>query len=303
MNKKIVSVCVGLLGMACAGTVLARDEGPEADTGRVMSQEEVRTVLEQRGWSVHTDAQGNLVLQPTAPGQEGTSGDDLSRLGALLGERGWRTSRDEQGNLLLFPPEPSSQAQVEPTPLPATENRLEDLKNALDARGWRTEWDQAGNLVLIPPGQAVRGQGGEDRGGDERIQATDTQTLEQRLRQRGWTVERDAEGALLVRPPAPAAAPGASATGQGCQFVTPEALHQGGIHLPVDQWQEAHDLANAWISRFGGEGLTVGKIRHINQIYLVSIVEPSQPFKLRNQLAIRVADGAVIALLGTGTGA
>lgn len=79
-------------------------------------------------------------------------------------------------------------------------------------------------------------------------------------------------------------------------FLDPVAT--GGLTPPVDTKGEAAALAKAWLEQSGETGLTVGAVRRIHQVFLVSIVTEDRPHQLRNQLAIRMEDGLLVPLLG-----
>jgi hypothetical protein len=66
--------------------------------------------------------------------------------------------------------------------------------------------------------------------------------------------------------------------------------------LPIDQWTEANEIAKEWVVSIGEKGLTVGMIRKILRVYLVSIVQDVKPYALQHQIAIRQSDGHVIVL-------
>ena len=73
-------------------------------------------------------------------------------------------------------------------------------------------------------------------------------------------------------------------------------LREGRIALPVDSWQEAHSLAEAWLEENGAARLRPGRIRRVNRLYIVSLVESAPPYHLRRQLVIYVPDGRVLAI-------
>jgi hypothetical protein len=66
--------------------------------------------------------------------------------------------------------------------------------------------------------------------------------------------------------------------------------------LPVDRWGQAKEIAESWLSSVGSQALTVGRVRRILRIYVVSIVDSNPPHRLRNQIAIDAADGRVVVL-------
>ncbi|NOQ80621.1 MAG: hypothetical protein GQ546_14630, partial [Gammaproteobacteria bacterium] len=68
------------------------------------------------------------------------------------------------------------------------------------------------------------------------------------------------------------------------------------IDLPVNTWQEAHDIAQGWLQDNSIGNAAVGKIRKIINVYIISIVTNKSPHTLMHQVAIRSNDGAVLLL-------
>ena len=81
-----------------------------------------------------------------------------------------------------------------------------------------------------------------------------------------------------------------------CPGVVPAPATDVNIELPVDQWAEANLIAQAWVDRFGGPSLTVGKIRKVLRVYVISIVEKAPPFRLLHQIAVNAQDGRTFVL-------
>ena len=55
-------------------------------------------------------------------------------------------------------------------------------------------------------------------------------------------------------------------------------------------------IAEAWLADSGADGATVGRIRQIFRVYVVSIVDTAPPHRLRHQIAVRRDDGKVLLL-------
>ncbi|MES9958566.1 MAG: hypothetical protein ABW086_16095 [Sedimenticola sp.] len=66
--------------------------------------------------------------------------------------------------------------------------------------------------------------------------------------------------------------------------------NQGPKHQ-IDSWSKAHTIASAWLKLSNLSGQSVGRIRKINRIYVISIVDEQPPHNLQNQLIIRATDG------------
>jgi hypothetical protein len=176
---------LGVGAGAAVGGLVQADAATET-LAEVSHLEALAAALEQHGWRVGRNADGDLLLFPpgdqsvTAPTrqpatvaatQAGT-GDvtvtpgDLDRLGRELTKRGWRTEHNADGDLLLFPP--SDKSVTEPTRKPATvpasqagtgdvtvpSGDLDRLGRELTKRGWRVARDADGHLLVFPIGDA-----------------------------------------------------------------------------------------------------------------------------------------------------
>ncbi len=246
---------------------------------------------ERTGWRVEKEKDGSLLLFP--PGGRGRSpekqaGDvvapvgDMSGLEKALRARGWKTTRGKDGALLLFLPEPDKGAEVSGAPEPARSeapssqsadqagavpvakaeqgeraDSLEELKKLASQRGWRTQWDEEGNLLLFPAGS-------------------------------GQEQSESAPRKASVLPLYVAAT-------SDCQFDRIPVSLSEGLNLPIDRWGEARKIATLWLRLKGDEGESVGRIREVNNLYIVSIVLSTAPHKLRKQLVIYKPDGRVMA--------
>ncbi len=310
-----VSIFSGTVNMAGAaeeirGTV--PNVPAEATTVPGSDFKVLQQMLESRGWRIERDAEGNTLLFPTggeqavAPTDQIIPATEINRVQNLLETRGWRVERDAQGNTLLFPtggretttlsgetaPEagPSSDRLI-----PASEiNRVQGL---LESRGWRVERDAQGNTLLFPTGgretTTLSGEAAAEAGPstDRIIPVSEINRLQGLLESRGWRVEREVGGNVLLFPISKSQKPSMVYRSWLLPPVT-----SGRLELPVDTWHEARLLANAWLKTSSGTGLTVGKIRKINWIYLISVVDKEPPHGLANQLVIKSKDGRVLAL-------
>ena len=258
--------------------------------------------LAQQGWQYQSDAEGNVYYYPPQPlstadeGKEAAVSDvaqqDISR---LLLERGWMLETNAQGDTLLRPIRP-------PTP--------PDIHELLRQRGWRVLTDMDGNTLLMPirpaasepiattstapPGHASP----EAAAADPPPVGNPTDSFRQALEEKGWTVRMHSDGSMIVYPPAvtpPAApireAPDTTLSGY-CEGIT---LAAEEVQLPVDSAEKARLLSTAWIANFGRANHAVGKVREVNQLFIVSIVDAVGPHPLHNQLVVR-EDGTIIAL-------
>ena len=269
-----------------------RQEGRATPAGASDELLRLKDVLATRGWLLRWDSAGNIYLLPSAAAsvpesvaaQNSVPGAaDLHRLQELLGPGNWRVAQDASGNIFLFPsplgsdalrshPDVTSgaprQAVVEPRPAPP---------------------------VADPNRAPEPGAGGPRVIGFEDVRAL--------LATRGWKLETDAPGNWLLTPqgepgpqsttPAAVKDPRAEASGS-----PPGPAPSGTASQPVHKQADAVAHAREWLERTGKTGLTVGAVRRIHQVFLVSIVGESPPHRLQNQLAIRVEDGRVVPLLG-----
>ena len=252
--------------------------------------------LEEHGWKVERSPSGDLLLWP--PGQD-TRGrpvqvktvddgripaTDLQSLQQALKEKGWRVEKDAKGDLLVYPADGSA-AEVTAATVEQESDRLVDLQALLAASGWRVEKRAQGDLVLYPAPSPVAATS-QTRTLD--IEQTDLVAVKSALDRAGWRTERREDGSLILYPRSDRSSEAVSAPA--------DPVSTGRVKLPVDNWKEARLLANYWIGQQADKNLSPGKIRKVNWIYLVSIVDKSPPYRLKNQLAIRSRDGRVVPL-------
>jgi hypothetical protein len=120
------------------------------------------------------------------------------------------------------------------------------------------------------------------------------QDLDAMLAARGWRTRRDADGSLLLFPLA--RAPESTSSLSPVGGVVTDAVRDGDVTLPIDSWSEAKTVTLSWLDSLGDSTLTLGRIRGIFRVYLVSIVDAEPPHSLRHQIAISVEEGRVILL-------
>lgn len=274
----------------------------------------LRQLLEEQGWQQEIDADGNTLFYP--PGQESSQSTKappavVPDIFQQLRERGWEIRTDTEGNTLLTPAVQSTQtpARSHPTTPASAETERPagalsivvppELETLLRERGWHIETDTAGDTLLMPTGSVP-----SDTTNIETRQAPDPfLQFIQSLENKGWRVEPAESGAVIIFPPVQAdelpsdrGDPLQPDQRGHCQWIELEAIATGEIELPVDGPGKAKKLAGAWIDNFGLPGLSVGKVRQINHVYAVSIVDSETPYWLRNQLIIRSNDGGVIVV-------
>ncbi len=192
---------------------------------------------------------------------------------------GWNASRTASGDLLL---RPGKAPDTDPDSVPR-KTRWQQLRKQLDATGWQTSEDADGSLLLRPP------QNTPDK--EDQPESTEPVPLagmKDKLEAAGWKVEETADHELLLYPPG--------------RDRTARISHCAGVLteyrpvLPVDSWQEAHDVAQSWLMKQTGLNASVGRIRRILGVHVISIVSSRPPHRLLHQIAIRNSDAAVIVL-------
>ena len=225
--------------------------------------------------------------------QAGTDVPLTDSLRQSLLSQGWQEYQASDGSVIYR--QPSSRAATDNSSVAATPSKLRQFGDALGGRGWHVEWDQEGSLVLRPqrPEASASDQKAESAAGVQETPLPDLTGFDY------WRIERDSDGALLFHPlpkspvndpvsPGEAEAPAGACVGH--QFpIDPAAL-------PVETWSAVQGLAQSWVDAYGREGLQVGRIRHIQRVYLVSLVDSTPPYRLEHQLAIRQSDGRVMLL-------
>lgn len=250
----------------------------------------------------------NILAEPgSAP-----VGNDLVR---LLEQQGWQARTDSDGSITFSPPTQDT-AKTEAAPQP--DNTLAETRPAaapeverlLRQRGWRTETDASGNTMLMPAPLKTQGGHTAEKPASEissepaetTARTTPFNQFRRSLKDKGWRVETAKDGSLTIYPPAQphelqTTQQTATASQRGyCQGVDLTTVGQHEVALPINTHDEAARLATDWIANFGQADHLVGRIRRINRVYSVSIVEDQAPHHLRNQLIIRAEDGGVIAI-------
>ncbi|WP_316365660.1 hypothetical protein [Candidatus Thiodiazotropha sp. CDECU1] len=213
-------------------------------------------------------------------------------------QQGWQEYTAADGSVIYRQPKKEAATDIQSVVTEASDMRK--FGDALRGRGWQVKWDADNTLILIPEtAKAIS----ETTQKPPRPSTSDPlETPDELPRDLTgfdyWHIERDQQGALLFRPVDLTTQKQQSAdAGYDRQMdcrIDHFQLTAGS--LPVDQWSEAQDIAKQWLSNSGTEGLQVGRIRKINRIYLISIVEESAPYSLRHQLAVRVSDAAVVLI-------
>ena len=242
---------------------------------------------------------GLLLVAGNAGGDEGPSGVFLRALETA----GWEAQRLPDGAVELRATRPDAGGAEAPTraapvdarPEPGAPESPTKLWERLRGSGWRVEVAPDGSTLLYPPAK----EGGASAAADERRSEpppAPQMTLDDYLSQRGWRVERAADGSLLLYPRGDGAAAEQRSAPTPCPGYVPAPISTGELELPVDVWSEAKAVAESWLSSVDGAGLSVGRIRRIFRVFVVSIVDARPPHELRHQIAINAEDARVVVL-------
>ncbi len=298
MPKLFHILLPGLLASTLATTAAAGDGAPAT----------IEEALQERGWSVHRTFAGDLYLfapsddatpassetTATPPSKDpSTQNIDLQTLGNKLEAAGWRVERKSDGALELHPRETTETTTRKEEPAPSqADEQWEQIQQKLKAAGWDPSRDADGSLVLIPPGEPVETAAPEEGAAASEKQADSMQTMQTKLRETGWQVTENSDGSIIFYPPKQQ--PGEQGT------IHPASGHAPPIDfdLPVTSWSQARTLTLNWLKQQSPGNLTMGKIREIYDVYLVSILSNSRSDRLKHQIAIRKSDGHIIILSG-----
>jgi hypothetical protein len=207
---------------------------------------------------------------------------------AALERAGWEVQRSNDGSLILRPsPGPGPETPSAPaTPLAESDpDRWAPLRDA----GWRVEIGEDGSTFLYPP---AKEPAAEAPIAQKPAPSTEPD-VKRLMAERGWRVERLPDGSVILRPQVRKTAPAEVVPAPG---YVPGVIRDAVVTPPVDQWAEARRIAYDWLAVFGNDTMTVGRIRKILRVYLVSVVEKAPPHRLVHQLAINAADGRVVLL-------
>jgi len=260
---------------------------------------ELQKHLEKYGWRVKNSLAGDLILwrsqQPkiksgsvattdTDPSAETIVAMDIQTLRDRLKERGWDVRLDKDGSLLAYPQSPEktvSAAQVTGQEM-QEDKRMDEIQVLLKASGWEALRDSKGDLLLFPQRQ----QDSSVKTTAVTVAPSDLAAAKDLLSSAGWRLQESDKGDLLLYPE---------------QDTVNSKLNSisglsSEVKAPVKSSKEAKLRAQSWISKNGDSSMTVGKIRKVNWVYLISIVGKSPPYRLQNQLAVRSHDGRVISL-------
>lgn len=233
---------------------------------------------------------------PVGSGSEGITAaiGDTAALEAALQAYGWLVERQENGDLIVYPPGVRHDSQISDAPSPEVivhgrEERPSPLQSA------EPDDSQPGSGAMADPESGTKPVLGVATPETLAlaIAADDLDTLQNVAELRGWTTQRSPDGSLLLYPPGALSAPLGTTP---CQTGMTRITAAEGQYLDVGSEAQALELAQAWLLEQGLAELTVGRVRQVNRLYLVSIVTAQSPYFLRQQLVINAADGCLLAI-------
>ncbi len=202
----------------------------------------------------------------------------LSGLEQALKDTGWSVQQEPDGSLILIPGDTTKNSSK-------GESTLADggfeMQRELQAAGWKVNREADGTLVLFPQVTSASQQA-------QPITSMLDARMQQQLQQAGWGITENSDGSVLLYPP--------EQSRSSLPLASSGTVPSIPLSLPVDNWQEAYAISQSWLDRQTPYQATVGKIRKVLRIYLVSIVSENAPHTLLQQIAIRSSDGAVIVL-------
>lgn len=258
-------------------------------------------IISLSSYICHANASGSVasyeesLKQNSVPKSEAAANNsdqnnyDMNQLSIELEKRGWKVSKDDNDSLILTPnistEKTDNKTNAETVQWPQIQQRFRKA-------GWQAERDTDGSLRLTPILKNILTPATEEHSADssktENKMHKSYLEMQQQLQEKGWDVNIDSGGSMILYPP------------QKASSIIPKPCSgtqiTDTVKLPVNTWQEAHDIAQLWLSNNAISNASPGKIRKIINVYIISIVASKTPHKLLHQIAIRNHDGAVIML-------
>ncbi len=215
---------------------------------------------------------------------------DMKALARKLKTRGWDVKHKSDGSLILVP---ESLSDLQAGKNTSTNTQWQQLKLKFQQAGWSAVIDADGSIRLTPPGSVATAKSSEKTQIIKNDKTHSFNDMQQKLQVSGWEVNKNSDGSILLYPPEEAPQ---SNTVSKLIASCPGIKTSTNISLPVDSWQEAHDIAQSWLDHKSIPDSSVGKIRKIFNVYIISIVADKTPFNLKHQIAIKNTNGAIITL-------
>ena len=242
-------------------------------------------------WAWNAEAGDVTVLQPSMTG-------DIESLRSLLEARGWRVERTPDGSTLLFPLGNTPQApEAGDTTVqqPAVTGDVESLRSLLETRGWRVERTADGSTLLFPLRGSPQARDPAPASITLTVSHEDMPQLNELLEAYGWNLVQEGIHALHFLAPAHPHTL-VTTTKVVCAEEPLDLMLTAGIKLPVNTAEEAWQISENWLLASGYTELGIGRIRDINWIYIVNIVDQRPPYRSRNELVINKRSGQLLPL-------
>ncbi len=219
---------------------------------------------------------------------------DMEALTNELKARGWRIEHKTDGSLILIPHQSSDIVSGNQSDKNTSINeQWQQLQQKFQNAGWTAELDADGAMLLTPPHIASTTRPEEINPAIKSNDDRSFRDMQQKLKASGWHISNHSDGSVILYPPE--LYPEKKTIAKKllpCPGIKPIVA----VLLPVDSWQEAHDIARGWLKNESLADSTVGKIRKIFNVYIISIVSDKAPFTLLHQIAIKNTNGSVIVL-------
>ncbi len=220
---------------------------------------------------------------------------DMKELAEKLEKRGWDIQHKKDGSLILVPKTtPDNQTHA------STKSQWQQLQEKFQNSGWTATIDQDGSMHLTPPDKVITfKQEDNNQTGNNKTQTLKNSSnlsfkkMQNKLQANGWVVRKNSDGSVLLYPPELSAQ---KKTALEKVISCPGIKISNKVPLPINSWQKAHDIAQSWLNHESISDMSVGKIRKIFNVYIISIVADKAPFNLKYQIAIKNSNGAVIVL-------
>jgi len=230
---------------------------------------------------------------------------DFENLRSLLETRGWRVEQTPDGSTLLFPlrgtPQAAEAGDVTVKP-PATTTDFENLRSLLETRGWHVEHTPDGSTLLFPLRNTPQAQGDTPQLQTPAatsitltVSSEDMPQLHALLEAYSWNMVQKGNNALdLLAPAQPHTL--SAAVKADCAEEPLDLMFTAGVKLPVNTAEEAWQISDNWLWASGYTDLRVGNIRSTGWVYLVDIVDQIPPYRSRNGLIINKQSGQLLPL-------
>lgn len=234
-----------------------------------------------------------------AAGVAASPGTELGEgLRSALEQAGWRVTQRADGGLDLRAPAETPGSPPAAAGAGAREAAVSGDATAwarLAEHGWRVERGADGSTLLYPPGTAA-GPSPSEAASEPTPSESSSERLEDHLRGRGWRAERSQDGSLILYPRAAEVDATPRQPPAPCAGELTAAVRDARVSLPIASWEQARAVTESWLASVDSPGSSVGKIRQIGRVYLVSIIEARPPHRLRHQIAIDSDSGRVLVL-------